>query len=88
MGLVWQTVYHIKSAWVWQTVYHIKTNMGLADCVSYKFNTAWFGRLSSVTQAPIHDEDYDVALERKRVLKGNGKYDVLCLENLTKVRLL
>ena len=64
MGLVWQTVYHIKSTW------------------------AWFGRLSSVTQAPIHDEDYDVALERKRVLKGNGKYDVLCLENLTKVRLL
>ena len=53
-----------------------------------KSTWAWFGRLSSVTQAPIHDEDYDVALERKRVLKGNGKYDVLCLENLTKVRLL
>ena len=47
---------------------------------------ALFHRLASVTQAPIHDEDCDVAAERKRVLKGNGKYDVLCLENLTKVR--
>lgn len=36
-------------------------------------------------QTPIQDEDYDVAAERKRVLKGSGKYDVLCLENLTKV---
>ena len=76
-GLVWQTVYHIKSTWaLFGRLYHIKSTW------------AWFGRLSSVTQAPIHDEDYDVALERKRVLKGNGKYDVLCLENLTKVRLL
>lgn len=31
------------------------------------------------------DEDVDVAAERKRVLRGNGKKDLLRLENLTKV---
>lgn len=31
------------------------------------------------------NEDNDVAVERKRVLKGNGKYDMLVLENLSKV---
>ncbi|XP_071097331.1 ATP-binding cassette sub-family A member 2-like isoform X1 [Haliotis cracherodii] len=31
------------------------------------------------------DEDVDVAAERKRVLKGTGRYDMLRLENLTKV---
>ena len=31
------------------------------------------------------DEDVDVTNERKRVLKGSGKKDVLRLENMTKV---
>ena len=31
------------------------------------------------------DEDVDVATERRRVLRGNGKKDLLRLENLTKV---
>ena len=32
------------------------------------------------------DEDVDVAAERRRVLRGSGKKDLLRLENLTKVR--
>lgn len=36
----------------------------------------------------MENEDYDVAMERKRVLRGSGKYDVLRLENLTKVSVL
>ncbi len=31
------------------------------------------------------DEDQDVANERKRVLRGSGRRDLLRLENLTKV---
>ena len=31
------------------------------------------------------DEDIDVMNERKRVLRGSGKRDILRLENLTKV---
>ncbi|XP_050394470.1 ATP-binding cassette sub-family A member 2 [Patella vulgata] len=42
-------------------------------------------RRQKVSNSPIHDEDVDVATERKRVLKGNGRYDLLRLENLTKV---
>ncbi|KAL8562888.1 hypothetical protein ACOMHN_004580 [Nucella lapillus] len=42
-------------------------------------------KTSSAPQGSLQEEDYDVATERKRVVKGNGKYDVLCLENLTKV---
>ncbi|BFZ20641.1 hypothetical protein BsWGS_23680 [Bradybaena similaris] len=41
-------------------------------------------RQSRVSQTPVA-EDGDVSVERKRVLKGNGKYDMLVLENLTKV---
>ncbi|KAK3577511.1 hypothetical protein CHS0354_026468 [Potamilus streckersoni] len=37
------------------------------------------------TPTSIQDEDVDVAAERKRVLRGNGKNDLLRLENLTKV---
>ena len=34
---------------------------------------------------PPQDEDPDVANERRRVLRGSGKRDLLRLENLTKV---
>ncbi|GFS22091.1 ATP-binding cassette sub-family A member 2-like [Elysia marginata] len=40
---------------------------------------------SRVSQTSLRDEDEDVATERKRVLKGDGKFDSLVLENLTKV---
>lgn len=42
-------------------------------------------RCTSGSQTAIPDEDHDVATERKRVLRGSGKYDVLRLENLSKV---
>lgn len=42
-------------------------------------------RQSRVSLASLTGEDKDVATERRRVLKGNGKYDMLVLENLTKV---
>ncbi|XP_055898501.1 ATP-binding cassette sub-family A member 2-like [Biomphalaria glabrata] len=42
-------------------------------------------RQGKVTHSSLAGEDKDVATERKRVLKGNGKYDALVLENLTKV---
>ncbi|XP_059174017.1 ATP-binding cassette sub-family A member 2-like isoform X2 [Physella acuta] len=42
-------------------------------------------RQNKVSLSSLAGEDNDVAIERKRVLKGNGKYDMLVLENLTKV---
>ena len=36
-------------------------------------------------QKEDNDEDVDVAAERRRVLRGSGKKDLLRLENLTKV---
>lgn len=42
-------------------------------------------KTSTGPQSTLQDEDHDVATERKRVLRGSGKYDVLCLENLSKV---
>ena len=32
------------------------------------------------------DEDVDVAVERRRVLRGSGKRDLIRLENLTQVK--
>lgn len=40
---------------------------------------------SRMSQTSLRDEDEDVATERKRVLKGDGKFDSLVLENLSKV---
>ncbi|XP_056020266.1 phospholipid-transporting ATPase ABCA1-like isoform X2 [Ostrea edulis] len=37
------------------------------------------------THTPLDDEDEDVAAERKRILSGEGKDDILRLQNLTKV---
>ncbi|XP_012935434.1 ATP-binding cassette sub-family A member 2 [Aplysia californica] len=42
-------------------------------------------RQSRVSQTPQVGEDNDVAIERRRVTRGNGKYDTLVLDNLTKV---
>ncbi|ESP00897.1 hypothetical protein LOTGIDRAFT_81234, partial [Lottia gigantea] len=42
-------------------------------------------RRQKVSTSRIKDEDIDVTMERKRVLKGNGRYDLLRLENITKV---
>ena len=45
-------------------------------------------RISTTTTpvAPPTDEDMDVANERRRVLRGSGRRDLIRLENLTKVR--
>ena len=43
-------------------------------------------RKHKCVQKEDKDEDVDVAAERKRVLRGSGKKDLLRLENLTKVR--
>jgi hypothetical protein len=37
------------------------------------------------THKPLDDEDEDVAAERKRIMSGEGKDDILRLQNLTKV---
>lgn len=37
------------------------------------------------THSSLDDEDEDVAAERKRIMSGEGKDDILRLENLTKV---
>lgn len=37
------------------------------------------------THTSLDDEDEDVAAERKRIMSGAGKDDILRLENLTKV---
>lgn len=53
----------------------------LLKCVVFSdFRRMYKGKLSSTVR-----EDVDVATERKRVLKGSGKRDLLRLENLTKV---
>lgn len=42
-------------------------------------------RHNKYVQNGVTDEDVDVAAERKRVLRGTAKKDLLRLENLTKV---
>ncbi|KAK3087439.1 hypothetical protein FSP39_005943 [Pinctada imbricata] len=42
-------------------------------------------RLSHNPSLPVYDEDIDVAGERKRVLRGSGRNDLLRIQNLTKV---
>ena len=43
-------------------------------------------RKHKYVQKDDREEDIDVAAERRRVLRGSGKKDLLRLENLTKVR--
>ncbi|XP_041370956.1 ATP-binding cassette sub-family A member 2-like [Gigantopelta aegis] len=42
-------------------------------------------RKHKTSNTTVQEEDLDVAAERRRVLKGNGRFDLLRLENLTKV---
>ena len=42
---------------------------------------------SNSMTAPVN-EDADVAIERRRVLRGSGKRDLIRLENLTQVNTL
>lgn len=51
--------------------------------IEYKFFIR--SRILKATKEPVEDEDEDVARERKRVMSGNAKGDVLRLEELTKV---
>ncbi|XP_025893681.1 retinal-specific ATP-binding cassette transporter [Nothoprocta perdicaria] len=46
------------------------------------FSTGWFAWTSN---SPITDEDEDVAEERKRIMSGGNKTDILQLQELTKV---
>ena len=41
-------------------------------------------RFHNIVASPV-DEDDDVATERRRVLRGTGRRDVIRLENLTKI---
>lgn len=47
-----------------------------------------FYRLLKQSSDNLEDEDADVAKERRRVLSGGAKEDVLRIEELTKVRQL
>uniref|UniRef100_A0A8C4UFD8 P-type phospholipid transporter n=1 Tax=Falco tinnunculus TaxID=100819 RepID=A0A8C4UFD8_FALTI len=46
------------------------------------FSTRWF---SETAMSPITDEDEDVAEERKRIMSGGNKTDILELQDLTKI---
>uniref|UniRef100_A0A674HKF2 P-type phospholipid transporter n=1 Tax=Taeniopygia guttata TaxID=59729 RepID=A0A674HKF2_TAEGU len=46
------------------------------------FSTRWF---AETTMSPIINEDEDVAEERKRIMNGGNKTDILQLQELTKI---
>lgn len=42
-------------------------------------------RFAETAMSPVFDEDEDVAEERKRIMNGGNKTDILVLRELTKV---
>lgn len=44
-----------------------------------------FSRFAETAMPPIINEDEDVAEERKRIMNGGNKTDILQLQELTKV---
>lgn len=44
-----------------------------------------FSRFAETAMSPIINEDEDVAEERKRIMNGGNKTDILQLQELTKV---
>lgn len=48
-------------------------------------NVLDFSRFAETAMSPIMDEDEDVAEERKRIISGGNKTNILEIQELTKV---
>ena len=53
--------------------------------LSERFPIVIISQVRHSSVMPSYDEDVDVAAERKRIMRGSNRNDILRLENLTKV---
>lgn len=67
-------------------MFHTAIVTALRQLIVSAFNHLFFSRFAETTKSPVIDEDEDVAEERKRIMNGRKKTDILELQELTKVQ--
>uniref|UniRef100_A0A8C4JVZ9 ATP binding cassette subfamily A member 4 n=1 Tax=Dromaius novaehollandiae TaxID=8790 RepID=A0A8C4JVZ9_DRONO len=77
---------HISNPFQWDFVGKNLVAMAVQGIAYFILNLRlFFSRFAETTNSPIIGEDEDVAEERKRIMNGGNKTDILQLQELTKI---